>query len=336
VAQVRTAVQTTATDIEAPGKDDNTGYGLIDEYQLLTGLESPARNWVTPPGEPTGLRVTPGNGSVTLNWGAPRFTGGSPVEGFVVSVHKGMPSETSRVKEVWASTPGARSLTVTGLANGTGYTFFLQAYNAEWYGNSAFTPAPITPRTVPTAPRIGTPSAGNGSAVVRWLAPTGNGGSALTGYTVRAYRGTTLVKAVTTGASATSVTVPGLYNGATYTFAVTANNVAGAGPASARSAAVVPKTKPSAPRITAVAAGRTSATVKWAAPYNGGSSLTTYVVRAYRGSTLVKSAYVSPRATAVTVSGLTAGAGHRFVVIAVNAVGGSPASAWSATVVPRR
>jgi hypothetical protein len=46
---------------------------------------------------------------------------------------------------------------------------------------------------------------------------------------------------------------------------------------------------------------------------------------------------VSARAgsTSLTVSGLARRVGHRFVVVAVNAAGNSPTSAWSGTVVPR-
>jgi hypothetical protein len=171
---------------------------------------------------------------------------------------------------------------------------------------------------------------------VRWTAPASNGGSPLTGYTIRALLGTSVVKEVTAAPSASSVTVSGLTNGRTYTFTVAASNAAGAGPASVRSAAVVPRTRPGAPRLTSVAAGRSSATVKWAAPGNGGAALSAYVVQAYRGSTMVKKVNVRPSTLALTVSGLAAGAGHRFTVTAVNAAGHGPASSYSATVVPRR
>ncbi|MFQ1001667.1 S8 family serine peptidase [Modestobacter sp. SSW1-42] len=42
-AQVRTAVVDTAIDIELPGRDDNTGYGLIDGRTLLTPAGAPTR-----------------------------------------------------------------------------------------------------------------------------------------------------------------------------------------------------------------------------------------------------------------------------------------------------
>ena len=330
VAQIRAAVQATAIDIEAPGKDNNTGYGLLDAYELLTGLQSPARNWITAPGEPTNLRATPGNQSVGVTWGVPAFTGGSAVAGYVVQL-----VSTSDEAELWLGA-SARSATVTGLVNGRAYRVYVTAYNSDWYGNPAIGPS-VTPRppAVPAAPAIGTATPGNASTVVRWSAAANNG-SAVTSYTVKAYRGSTLVKTLTVAGNATSVQVTGLANGHGHTFTVTARNGMGYGPASARSANVVPRTVPTAPRIGSASAGSSAAVVRWAAPTsNGGAAVTSYQVRVYRGSTLLKTVTVGSSATSATVGGLARRVGHRFVVVAVNAAGASPTSAWSATVYPR-
>ena len=76
--------------------------------------------------------------------------------------------------------------------------------------------------------------------------------------------------------------------------------------------------------------------MRWAAPVsNGGAAITSYQVRVYRGSTLLKTVSVGPSSTSTTIGGLARRVGHRFVVIAVNAAGKSPTSAWSATVYPR-
>lgn len=191
--------------------------------------------------------------------------------------------------------------------------------------------------TAPSAPRIGKPNAGPAAARVRWSAPTLDGGSPVTSYVVKAYRGWTLVKTVTVSANAREVVVRGLVNGRAHTFLVQATNSAGTSLHSVRSAAVTPKTKPSAVRIGAPRALRKAAVVRWAAPSsNGGAAISAYVVRVYRGSTLVKSVTVSARARSVTVSRLLPGRAHRFTVAAKNALGYGPASAKSRSVTPRR
>jgi hypothetical protein len=99
--------------------------------------------------------------------------------------------------------------------------------------------------TSPAAPTVGTPTAGNASATVRWTAPASNGGSTITGYSVRAYAGAAatapVFRTISAGAAATSVNVSGLSNGTAYTFDVRAINAVGTSEASARSTAVTPK-----------------------------------------------------------------------------------------------
>jgi hypothetical protein len=330
VAQIRAAVQATAIDIETRGRDNSSGYGLLDAYELLTGSQSPSRPWVTAPGEPTGLRTTAGDREIAVGWGAPAFTGGAPVEGYLVEAYgPGAPLE-------FYLPASARSHRIPNLVNGTAYDIYVTAWNYEWYGNPAIG-APVTPiaATVPGAPPLGAMTAGNASVQVRWGAAPANR-STVVSYTVKAYRGATMVKAVTVPGTATTTLVTGLLNGAGHTFTVTARNGVGYGPPSAQSAAVVPRTKPTAPRVTSVSAGRSAATVKWAVPHNGGAPLTSYVVKAYRGYTLVKTITVKPTVTALTVTGLAPGVGHRFTVTATNGVGVGPGSAPSAWVTPLR
>ena len=135
----------------------------------------------------------------------------------------------------------ATSVQVSGLANGHGHTFTVTARNGVGYGPSSARSATVVPRTVPTAPRIGTASAGSASAVVRWAAPVSNGGAAITGYQVRVYRGSTLLKTVAVGPSGTSTTVGGLARRVGHRFVVVATNAAGSSPTSAWSATVTPR-----------------------------------------------------------------------------------------------
>jgi hypothetical protein len=97
------------------------------------------------------------------------------------------------------------------------------------------------PRTRPGQARIGTASAGRGTALVRWAAPTSTGGATITSYVVRAYRGAALVRAVTVRGTVRAVTLGGLRPGSTHRFTVTAVNAAGAGPVSRLSNGVRPR-----------------------------------------------------------------------------------------------
>jgi hypothetical protein len=132
---------------------------------------------------------------------------------------------------------------VTGLTNGTSYTFTVTATNANGTGPASAPSNAVTPSapTVPGAPTGVTATAGNTAAVVSWIAP-GNGGSAITSYTVTPFIGSAAQTPVTVTGSppATSATVTGLTNGTSYTFTVTATNAVGTGPASAPSNAVTP------------------------------------------------------------------------------------------------
>jgi hypothetical protein len=70
--------------------------------------------------------------------------------------------------------------TVTGLKNGTAYTFQVAAVNAANSGSYSEKSDAVTPRTVPDAPTavVGTPN-DVGQISVTWIAPTNNGGNAI-------------------------------------------------------------------------------------------------------------------------------------------------------------
>jgi hypothetical protein len=128
---------------------------------------------------------------------------------------------------------------VTGLTDGTAYTFTVTATNGIGTGPSSGASSPVTPAasaTAPGAPTNVTAVPGNTQATVSWTAPASNGGSPITGYTVTASPGG--VTATTAGA--TSAAVITLSNGTTYTFTVTATNSVATGPASAASNVATP------------------------------------------------------------------------------------------------
>src|SRR6185369_1220474 len=73
---------------------------------------------------------------------------------------------------------------ITGLLNGTAYTFTVVATNAAGSSPASAPSASVTPRTVPGPPRNLNPKAGNGQVVVNFVQPVSDGGSPITGYLV--------------------------------------------------------------------------------------------------------------------------------------------------------
>ena len=81
-----------------------------------------------------------------MNWSAPADTGGSPITGYVVTAYSG----TTVVQTVPASAAVTR-VSVTGLANGTGYTFDVVATSAAGTSPTSARSAVVVPASVPGA-----------------------------------------------------------------------------------------------------------------------------------------------------------------------------------------
>ncbi len=99
---------------------------------------------VTPgiPGTPTYVTVTPGNGYVPVSWNAVKANG-SRITRYTV---------TSSPEAKNCATSGATYCTVTGLTNGTPYTFTVTATNARGTGASSAPSAAVTPFIHQTIP----------------------------------------------------------------------------------------------------------------------------------------------------------------------------------------
>jgi hypothetical protein len=166
-----------------------------------------------------------------VTWTSPASDGGSAVTAYEVRATPRTPSAPAL-----PVTTTDLAAVVPGLANGVPYDVAVVALNAA--GPSLPGRAAGTPRTVPGAPSIGTATAGDGSAVVRWAAPADDGGAPVESYTVTAAPSGA---AVTVPAGARSATVMPLANGVPTTFTVTAVNTAGPGTASAPSEPVTPR-----------------------------------------------------------------------------------------------
>lgn len=199
------------------------------------------------PATPTIGTATGGNASADVTW-TPAATG-EPASSFDIQVLVGGVQDGA-LRTAPASDTSAH---ITGLANGTTYTFKVRAVGA--FGASAFSAESnaVTPAAVaPSAPTIGTATAGVGSASVTWTAPANNGGSPVTGYLIQARNAAnTVVGSTTAGPGATSATVTGLNAGAVVRLRVRASNAVGDSPFSADSNAVTVLADTTAPTVAA-------------------------------------------------------------------------------------
>ncbi|WP_258064393.1 peroxidase family protein [Arthrobacter sp. ZGTC131] len=232
--------------------------GGVDGTDTLRNIERLVFSDSVTPATPVLGALIAGNNQVTVN-----FTpaGGAAATAFQVRVVNAAGDQVGAIRTADA---GTTSLVVNGLTNGTAYRFQIAAENA--IGTSAFSAlsSPVTP-SAPVfagAPAIGTATAGNAQATVRWTAPAAvTNATAVTQYRVRIFVGTaaTATREVIVG-NLTNTVVTGLINGTGYTFDVSAINSAGTGAPSARTPLITPRTEFVAPTITArtPAAGATS------------------------------------------------------------------------------
>jgi hypothetical protein len=272
---------------------------------------------VTIPGKPTISAVEPGANSALVRWRAPATTGGASVTSYRVVATPGGAS---------CQTTGAEfSCRVTGLENGTTYTFSVTATNNAGVGTASSTFNGV-PSTVPGVPRNVTATPQDGALKVTWSAPTYDGGTAVTGYTatVRSTGDNCSVNAATL-----TCTIAGLVNGEDYIVDVTANNNSGSSePVGSNTA--TPRTKPTAPIQVKVTPGAGTIRVSWTAPAsNGGSSITSYLATATPGVALT----CTTAGLYCDIVGVNPGTTYSVTVLATNAAGAGNASA-AVTVVP--
>jgi subtilisin family serine protease len=335
-AEVLTEVEDTAIDLEAVGPDDDTGAGLLNAYELLTGNPAPPDpDRGVRPTTPQQIVVRAGAAGLVVDWAPPAYDGGSPLTSYDVIVAEEVNGRLQGVATAGVDPSATHAVLGLGLGleRGVAYRVLMTADNARGQGQESLPSAAVRIPAAPGAPRIGTPNAGPAAARVRWSAPASTGGSPITGYLVKAYQGWTVVRQVTVPAAAREVRLAGLTNGRAHTFVVQAVNAVGPGAHSARSIAVTPRQEPSAPWIGRPSALNDAARVYWTAPTsNGGASISAYVVKIYQGTHGLRSVTVPGTATNTLITGLGNRGYYSFTVTAKNVVGLGAPSARSSTV----
>ena len=112
---------------------------------------------ITVPGAPRKVTATAGSEQATVSFSAPDSDGGSPITSYTVT------SSPGNITAVGTSSP----ITVTGLTNGTGYTFTVTATNAIGTGPASAPSNKVTPGPMisvkPASVNLGSVGVGNTS-----------------------------------------------------------------------------------------------------------------------------------------------------------------------------
>jgi predicted phage tail protein len=323
-----------------PGQKVSDGIDTLRNVEQLKFTDVTVRLGV--PSAPTAVSATAGDTSATVSWTRAASDGGSAITSQEIVVSSG----GSVVKTVTGIAPAATSSVVTGLTNGTEYTFQVRAVNGLGAGPLSAPSNAVTPRGVPAAPTAVQATTGNALVHLSWTAGSANG-SPITGYRIDVRTGTTVVRTDVRTTPATTTDITGLQNGTTYNFVVRAVNVAGVGDPSAPSNTVVPGV-PGPPvigtAVTGAAGAPITVTANWAAPADTGAAvITSWRISALRmdadGVTPVGAPVVATvngaAARSGSVPGLVNGANYRVEVVAVNRFGASLPSARSNLVAAR-
>jgi hypothetical protein len=270
------------------------------------------------PSAPTSLSATAGDGQATISF-TPGSDGGSAITNYKYSTDG---TNYTALSPTDSSSP----VTIPGLTNGTSYTIYLKAVNANG-DSSASSSVTVTPSTTPSAPTSLSATAGDEQATINFT-PGSNGGSAITNY--KYSTDGTNYTALSPTDSSSPVTISGLTNGTSYTIYLKAVNANGDSAASS-SVTVTPSSTPSAPTSLSATAGDGQATISFTPGSDGGSAISNY--KYSTDGTTYTALSPTDNSSPVTITGLTNGTSYTIYLKAVNANGDSSASS-SVTVTP--
>ena len=262
------------------------------------------------PAAPTVVNAVPGNQSATVSWTA-AVNNGAVVTAYVVTAYPGGMTCTTSLT----------TCVVSGLTNGTPYTFTVVARNVVGTGPASFATTPVVPKVAAApAPINVVVRRGNGTLIVHWSAGLANG-AVVTDYVVSATGGGVTRTCTTTG---TSCVVRGLTNGVAYHVSVVARSTSGSA-ATAIPTAIAPAGRPSPPVIFHSFGGAGVIIVHFRVPTQTGGAPIAYYQYFINGRWTVQTLKGKPF---VVVRGLLR---HHAYIVRVRAVsigGPSPASMW--------
>ncbi|MGW6196495.1 fibronectin type III domain-containing protein [Kribbella sp. NPDC055110] len=273
-------------------------YVDIQAYAVAPGKPQP----------PTNITGGARDQSVEVRWTPPADTGDLPISGYDVAVTPGGRTVSST----------STSIVVSGLTNGTPYTFQVRAKTAA--GTSAYSAAseaikPAVPAP-PGPPFITSTLDRDSAAVVTWSAPEGAVDQ------VASYQITTspATSTVTVSGDTRTAELTGLTNSQLYKVVVSATNANGTTPSVPVPVTPKPAEVPLRPVGLAIFQLDARLDVQWVQPADGGAAIIDYEVVAEPGDHHV----VIPAGTTVTgLTGLVNGTAYTVKVRARNKAGSS-------------
>ena len=230
-------------------------------------------------GAPAVPAATPANASAELTWVAPSSS--DPITGYRIEVTKDGVVQSPTIDLALT----ALSSTVTGLVNGSSYTFKVAALTGDApYTVGTFSGASLAVIPgAPSAPSISSVTVGNQKLTVAFTAPTATGGFPITAYEYSTDNGATWLAA--TGTSS-PIVITGLTNGTTYQVKLRGKNASHSGIASSASPGTPASSRPDAPTINSVTTASQALTVAFTPPAdNGGASISRYEYSTDNGAT---------------------------------------------------
>jgi hypothetical protein len=143
-AKVYAIVNDVVTLLGTAAQDGSAEVRITDDPEVVIVI--------TKPDAPTGVTATSGgNATSTVSWSAPTLDGGSAITRYTATANGGQSCESATT-----------SCSVSGLTNGTAYTFTVTATNAIGISDSSTASSPITP----SAPAPTPPSGGGGAVYI--------------------------------------------------------------------------------------------------------------------------------------------------------------------------
>ena len=140
------------------------------------------------PGAPDINTVTPGGGTLEIEWKAPTDAGETAITSYDLRYIRDDATDKSDGNwsvETGVGTPTNRSYTITELTGGVKYEFQLRAHNDSGHGPWSISEADEPTTVAPSASTVASVTRGDRTLAVVWTAPADSSGGVITAYDVR-------------------------------------------------------------------------------------------------------------------------------------------------------